>query len=62
MLYSASKALAIARDKRPLFLEFSKAHSIDEDIAKSSGLPTSLMERRKHNSSLYCSRDYFESV
>ncbi len=32
MLHSASKALTIARDKRLFFLEFPKAHSIDEDI------------------------------
>jgi hypothetical protein len=62
MLYSASKALTVARDKRQLFLEFSMAHSIDEDIARSSGLPTSLVERRKRNSSVYCSHDYFEFI
>jgi hypothetical protein len=61
-LYSASKALTVARDKRPLFLEFSMTHSIDEDIARSSGLPTSLVERRKRNSSVYCSHDYFEFI
>ncbi len=57
MLYST-----IARDKRPLFLKFSKAHSIDEDISKSSKLLTSLVERRKRNLSVYCSHDYFEFV
>jgi hypothetical protein len=62
MLYSASKALTIARDKRPLFLEFSKAHSIDADIVKSSGLPLSLMERRKCSLSVFCSCDYFEFI
>jgi hypothetical protein len=62
MLYSASKALTIARDKRLLFLEFSKAHSINEDIAQSSGLPVSLVVRRKRNSSVFCSRDYFEFI
>ncbi len=45
-----------------MFLEFSMAHSIDEDIARSSGLPTSLVERRKRNSSVYCSRDYFKFI
>ncbi len=59
-MYSASKALMIERDKRPLFLEFSNTHSIDEDMAQSLGLLTSLVERRKHNSSAYCSRDYFK--
>ena len=62
MLYSASKALTVARDKRPLFLELSNAHSIDEDMAKSWRLPTSLVERRKRNLSVYCSHDYFEFI
>lgn len=61
-LYSVSKALTTAREKRPLFLEFSMANSIDEDTAKSSGLPTSLVEKRKRKSSVYSSRDYFEFI
>jgi hypothetical protein len=59
-LYRASKALTMARDKGPLFLKFSKAHYIDEDMAQSLGLPSSLGDRRKHSPSVYCSRDYFE--
>jgi hypothetical protein len=62
MLYSASKALMIARDRRPLFLDFSNAHSVDEDMAQNLGLPTLLGERRKRKSSVYCSRDYFEFI
>ncbi len=61
-LYSASQALTIAMDKRPLFFEFSSAHSIDEDMARSLGLPMSLVDRRKRKSSVYCSRDYFEFI
>lgn len=38
------------------------ANSIDEDTAKSSGLPTSLVEKRKRKSSVYSSRDYFEFI
>jgi hypothetical protein len=41
MLYCVSKALTLARDRRPLFLDFSNAHSIDEDMAQNLGLPTS---------------------
>jgi hypothetical protein len=62
MLYSASKALTIARDKKPLFLEFSKAHSKEDEIAQSSELLISLMGRRKRNSSVYCSCDFFEFI
>ncbi len=62
MLCSASKALTVARDKRPLFLEFSMTHSIDEDTARSSGLPASLVEWRKRDSPVYCSRDYFKFI
>ncbi len=54
--------MTIARGKKPLFLEFSKAHSKDDEIAESSGLPISLMERRKRNLSVYCSHDYFEFI
>jgi hypothetical protein len=39
-LYSTSKALTVARDKRLLFFEFSESQSIDEDMAKSMDLPT----------------------
>jgi len=44
-LYSVSKALTAAREKRPLFLEFSMANSIDEDTAKSSGHRISCISR-----------------
>ena len=52
----------VARDRRPLFLDFSNAHSIDEDMAHNLGLPTSLVERKKRKSSVYCSRDCFEFI
>ncbi len=62
MLYSASKALTVARDKRLLFFEFSESQSINEDMAKSTDLPTSLVDRRKRKSLVYCSRAYFEFI
>jgi hypothetical protein len=62
MLYIASMALTVARDKRLLFFGFSESQSINEDMAKSMDLPTSLVDRRKHKSSVYCSRDYFEFI
>jgi hypothetical protein len=61
-LYSASKALTVARDKRLLFFEFSQSQSIDEDMAKSMDLPTSLVDRRKRRSLVYCSLAYFEFI
>jgi hypothetical protein len=45
MLYKASKALMIAKGKRPLYHQFAGVHSIDEDSAKSMSLLTS----RSHN-------------
>jgi hypothetical protein len=62
MLYSASKALTVARDKRLLFFGFFESQSIAEDMAKSMDLPTSLVDRRKRKSLVYCSRDYFEFI
>ncbi len=62
MLYSASKALMVARDKRLLFFGFSESQSIDEDMAKSMDLPTSLVDRRKHKPLVYCLRAYFEFI
>jgi hypothetical protein len=61
-LYSASKALTVARDKRLLFYKFSESQSIKEDMAKNMDLPTSFVDRRKGKSSVYCSRDYFEFI
>jgi hypothetical protein len=59
-LYRASKALTIAKDKRPVFHQFADVHSIDKDSSKSMSLPTSLIDRWKHNLlSVYCSHDYF---
>jgi hypothetical protein len=62
MLYSASKALTIAKDKRLLFFGFSESQSIDEDMAKSMDLPNSLVDMRKRKSLVYCLRAYFEFI
>jgi hypothetical protein len=61
-LYSASKALTVNRDKRLLFFGFSESQSIDKDVAKSMDLPTSLVDRRKRKSSVYCLHAYFEFI
>jgi len=58
-LFSASKASTVAVDNRPLFFRFSASHTIDECVAKGMNLPASLVERRKHRASVYCTREYF---
>ncbi len=62
MLYSASKVLTVAKDKRPIYYKFSAMQSIMESEAKMMGLPTSLLERRKQKSLVYCTQQYFESI
>ena len=58
MLYSASKASTIVADKRPLYFMLVASHKCDERPAKMMNLPTSLVERRKRQTSVYCTRDY----
>jgi hypothetical protein len=62
ILYSASKALTIAADKRQLYFRFAASHTINEKEAKAVNLPTSLVERRKKRASVYCSREYFDFI
>jgi hypothetical protein len=62
MLYSASKALTVAKDKRPTYYRFEAMHSIMESEAKMMVLPTSLVERRKQKLSVYCTQQYFEFI
>ncbi len=62
MLYSISKALTFAKDKRPTYYRFAATQSIMESKAKMMGLPTSLVERRKQKLSVYCTQQYFEFI
>ena len=59
MLFSMFKAFTVAVDNRPLFFSFAARHTFNECVAKGMNLPTSLVERRKHRSSVYCKREYF---
>jgi hypothetical protein len=49
MLYSASKALTVAKEKRPACYRFLATRSIMESKNKMMGLPTALVKRRKKN-------------
>jgi hypothetical protein len=62
ILYSASKALTIAVDKRPLYFRFAALNSINESVANTMNLPTSLVERRKHRALVFCTQEYFGFV
>jgi len=59
MLFGALKASTVAVDNRPLFYRFAARHTVDECVAWGMNLPTSLVERRKHRASVYCTQEYF---
>ena len=63
-LYSASKALTIAKDKRSIYFKFARMQSISDHDAHDLGLPTYLVDRRKRGrgSSVYCTQQYFEFI
>jgi hypothetical protein len=60
MLFSVSKATTIAADNRPVCFTFAAFQTIDERAATRMNLPSSLVERRKWQASVYCSREYFD--
>jgi hypothetical protein len=62
MLFSVLKASTVAADNRSLFFRFAARHAIDECVAKSMNLPTSLVERRKRRALVYCTREYFDFI
>jgi hypothetical protein len=62
MLFSMLKASTVAADNRPLFFRFAARHTIDECVAKSMNLPTSLVERRRCRALVYCTREYFDFI
>jgi hypothetical protein len=62
LLYSASKALTVSKDKRSTYYRFATMQCIMESKAKMMGLPTSLVKRRKHKLSVYCTQQYFEFI
>jgi hypothetical protein len=62
MLFNMSKASTVAADNRPLFFRFAARHTIDECVAESMNLPTSLGERRKRRALVYCTREYFDFI
>jgi hypothetical protein len=53
-LFSASKALTVAVDKRQLFFMFLGLNTINKQTAKVMSLPTSLVERRNWRALIYC--------
>jgi len=59
-LFSMSKATMIAVDNRPVCFTFAASQTIDERAAKRMTLPSSLVERRKWQALVYCSREYFD--
>ena len=61
-IFRASKALTIARAKRSIYFDFASAHSVNESAAKNAGLPTSLVDKRKRKSSVYCTQQYYEFI
>jgi hypothetical protein len=60
-LFSILKAAMVAADNRLLFFWFAARHTIDECVAESMNLPTSLVERRKRRASVYCTWEYLTS-
>jgi hypothetical protein len=60
--YKASKTLTVARGKRPVYYWCAAAQSINASLAKCIGLPTDLVDRRQHGSSMYCTQQYFEFI
>jgi hypothetical protein len=62
MLYSASKASTLAAEDRPVCFMFVASHTIDERVAKSTNLPTSLVERRKWQALVFCTRGYINFI
>lgn len=62
-LFRATKALTVAENKKPMHRRFADAHSmISGDDAKSAGLPTSLVDRRKRGNQIYCTREYYDFI
>jgi hypothetical protein len=61
-LYSTSKASTIAADNRPVCSTFAASQTIDEREAKKMNLPTSLVERRKRQASVFCTHGYFDFI
>jgi hypothetical protein len=55
-----SKASTVAADNRPICFTFAASQTIDERAAKRMNLPASLVERRKWQASVNCSREYFD--
>jgi hypothetical protein len=62
MLFSMSKASTVAAGNRLLFFRFAARHTIDECVAESMNLPTSLVERRKRSALVYFTREYFDFI
>ena len=59
-LFSMSKATMIAADNRPVYFTFAASQTIDERATKRMNLPSSLVERRIRQASVYCTREYFD--
>jgi hypothetical protein len=55
-LFSTSKALTVTKDKRFMHIRFAAAQSISGSKAKSVGLPTSLVDRKKCRQQVYCTK------
>ncbi len=61
-LFSMLKASTVAADNRPFLFRFAARHTIDECVAESLNLPTSLVKRRKGRALVYCTREYFDFI
>jgi hypothetical protein len=61
-IYKAYKAMTILRDKRPEHYRFAAVQSINSSVAKSIGIPTSLVKRRQRGSLMYCTQQYFDFI
>ena len=62
-LFRATKALTVAENKRPMHRRFADAQSmINGGEAKSAGLPTSLVDRRKRGKQIYCTKQYYDFI
>ena len=60
--WQASKALIVASAKREKYVSFVQACNMGKERATESYLPTSLIDRRKRKSKVYCTKAYFDFI
>ena len=64
IVFSMKLARGIASAERQMFSDFVAHNSLDAEVAKSAGLPTSLVDRRKkkRGAKMYCSKQFYDFI